>query len=318
MRERSESGRAAGVHLPWSEVPGHVRAWAGSLGAIRGARDTEGGFSPGCCVLLELADGRSVFVKAVGSELNEQSPDIHRQERRIAAALPLFPQLPRLIDAYDDGDWVALAFEAVRGAMPRHPWVDAELQVVLDNVATLHERLTPCPFDDAPLASVRERAMLDGWHVLAAMDRPPPGLDEWCVRHLDRLVGLEELAWGAVGGETLLHGDIRADNMLVDGPNTVFVDWPHASRGAPVRDVVGWAASVSLEGGPDPETLLGRYRLASGMERDATTAVVAGVAGFFVHHALGPPPPGLPTLRSFQGAQGRVMVEWLRQRTGWR
>ena len=30
-----------------------------------------------------------------------------------------------------------------------------------------------------------------------------------------------------------------------------------------------------------------------------------------------PPPPGLPTLRPFQAAQGEVALAWLRRRTGW-
>ncbi len=265
MGERSASeARAAGVHLPWVLAPPRVRAWAGSLGRVLGARDASGGFSPGCCAVLELAGGRSVFVKAVGTELNEQSPDIHRQEGRIAAALPRLAQLPRLVDTYDDGDWVALAFEAVEGAMPRHPWEDGELRAVLENLARVHEALTPCPLDDAPVASERERRLLDGWHTLAGMGRPPAGLDGWFVRHLDRLCELEERAWDAVAGETLIHGDLRADNMLIDGTTTVFVDWPHASRGTPLRDLIGWAPSVALEGGPDPETLLARYRPAAG------------------------------------------------------
>jgi hypothetical protein len=311
-------GRAAGVHLPWARAPEPVRSWAASLGSVVAARDVQGGFSPGCCTVLELADGRSVFVKAVGAELNEESPDIHRREGEVTAALPRLPQLPRLIDTYDDGDWVALAFDAVTGALPQHPWDEAELDVVLEDLARLHEVLTPCPIEGLESASVRERTLANGWHSLASLSEPPAGLDEWSVRHLDRLVELESESWDAVVGESLVHGDIRADNMLIDGATTVFVDWPYAARGAPVRDVVGWAASVSLEGGPDPETLLGRYRLASLSDTDATTAMVAGVTGYFAHVALLDPPPGLPTVRAFQAAQGRIMVEWLRKRTGWR
>jgi hypothetical protein len=317
MEEPAADDRAAGVHLPWERVPEPVRAWGASLGDLVAARDAEGGFSPGCCTVLEMADGRSVFVKAVGAELNEDSPRIHRREGAITAALPPLPQLPRLIDTYDDGEWVGLAFEAVAGALPVHPWNDSELTVVLENLATLHEVLTPCPIEDMVSASVRERGMLSGWHSLATSGELHARLDEWPLRHLDRLVELESQALDAVSGETLIHGDLRADNMLINGATTVFVDWPHASRGAPVRDVVGWAASVALEGGPDPETLLSRYRLASWTEPEATTAVVAGVTGYFAHHALLPPPAGLPTLRAFQDAQGRVMIDWLRHRTRW-
>jgi hypothetical protein len=47
---------------------------------------------------------------------------------------------------------------------------------------------------------------------------------------------------------------------------------------------------------------------------DEITAVLAGVAGYFVDAARQPPPPGLPTVRAFRAAQGQVVPDWLRQR----
>ncbi|MFI7404394.1 aminoglycoside phosphotransferase family protein, partial [Streptomyces sp. NPDC049541] len=41
---------------------------------------------------------------------------------------------------------------------------------------------------------------------------------------------------------------------------------------------------------------------------------LAALAGYFVAHALQPPPPGLPTLRAFQRAQGDTALAWLRRR----
>jgi len=38
---------------------------------------------------------------------------------------------------------------------------------------------------------------------------------------------------------------------------------------------------------------------------------VAAVAGFFTSRALQPPPPGLPTVRAFQAAQGEVTRRWV-------
>ncbi|MCB0099020.1 MAG: hypothetical protein KDE46_24975, partial [Caldilineaceae bacterium] len=37
----------------------------------------------------------------------------------------------------------------------------------------------------------------------------------------------------------------------------------------------------------------------------------------FTHRAVQAPPPGLPTRRAFQAAQGEVAWVWLAQRTGW-
>ena len=119
----ASTGPAAGVHLPWTRVPVPVQAWAAGLGggAPDAVRDLAGGFSPGATSVLEWPD-RSVFVKAVGTELNPDSPGLHRREAVVSAALPRSPRLPRLVETYDDGDWVALAFDAVDGRPPRHPW----------------------------------------------------------------------------------------------------------------------------------------------------------------------------------------------------
>jgi hypothetical protein len=310
---------AAGVHLPFDEIPGAVRAWVERAGGgrVRSVRDLPGGFSPGCCTLVSFADGRRTFVKAVGTALNPVSPRVHRREAAITAVLPPLPQLPRLIDTYDDGDWVALMFEEVVGAPPRTPWEDEELERVLRELAMLHEALTPCPILALEPASALHADLLTGWHSLG--EAPGSVADLWARRHLDRLVELEALCPAAFDdGDTLVHADIRSDNLLLTKSEVVFVDWPHAARGAMVLDVIGWAPSVTLEGGPGPEDLLRRYRPAAGCDPDALSAMVAGVAGYFTYHATLPDPPGLPTLRAFQREQGTVARAWLRERTGWR
>jgi Ser/Thr protein kinase RdoA (MazF antagonist) len=223
------------------------------------------------------------------------------------------------LDHYDDGDWVALLYEEVVGTMPRHPWAEGELGRVIEGLALLHEAVTPCPIAELERTSEEFAWAFGGWESLAGMPETAAGLDDWAGRNLERLVELEADAAVAVdAGDTLVHGDIRSDNVLLSDASVFFVDWPHASIGAAVFDVVVWAPSVTLEGGPDPEALLRRCRTGSGADPDATTAIVAMVAGFFTHHGTQPAPPGLPTLRSFQEAQGSVARAWLRERTGWR
>ncbi|MGK5555640.1 hypothetical protein ACSNOI_28880 [Actinomadura kijaniata] len=41
---------------------------------------------------------------------------------------------------------------------------------------------------------------------------------------------------------------------------------------------------------------------------------MAAVTGYFVHVARLPAPPGLPTLRALQRAQGAIALAWLRRR----
>ena len=117
------TGPAAGVHLPWAGVPAAVQAWAAGVGGghpVPCATSPAGSrrVRPRC----SSGRGRAVFVKAVGGGANPESPWMHRREAVVSAALPRSPRFPRLLDSYDDGDWVALAFEAVDGRPPRHPW----------------------------------------------------------------------------------------------------------------------------------------------------------------------------------------------------
>ncbi|MGH9047769.1 MAG: phosphotransferase [Acidimicrobiales bacterium] len=312
---------AAGVHLLWPEVPAHVRGWVeASTGArIIGVKERSGGFSPGCCSVLALESGRSVFVKAVSVAQNPVSPRIHRREARAAADLPRSAQLPVLLDSYDDGDWVALVFEEIVGPMPKNPWSDTELEAVLEGLASLHEALTPCPIADLEATSIRMGAALSGWRSLAQSDPLPSGVDPWVRRHIERLAEMEADSRVAVDdGATMVHCDVRADNVLLAPGGPVFVDWPHAGRGAAVFDVVAWAPSVALEKGPDPETLFGMYRLRGWSDAEQITAMVSGIAGYFAYHETLPAPPGLPTLRRFQAAQGAITLAWLRERTRWR
>ena len=117
----------------WSDVPAHVQS---ALEAILGAPVVEavsqpGGFSPGTADRVVLADGRRAFVKAVGRELNPDTPGIHRLEIAVMRTLPPSVPAPRLLGAYDDGDWVALALTDVDGRHPAAPWNPEELDRVL-------------------------------------------------------------------------------------------------------------------------------------------------------------------------------------------
>jgi serine/threonine protein kinase len=260
-----------------------------------------------------LEDGRRVFVKAVGPEPNPHSPTLHRREIEIVSSLSSDVPVPRLLWSFDD-EWVVLVFEDVEGREPALPWQPAELELVLGAAAELADALTPSPVVTAP-AGERLLEAINSWHRLRT--DPPTGLDEWSQRHVDELVALEADVVDAVEGDTLVHLDIRADNILIAEDRVYFVDWPHAHVGAAWLDAVAFAPSVAMQGGPEPEEVLARWPGAAGADPRAVDAAVASVAGFFTYRALLPPPPGLPTLRAFQASQGDVARRWLRQRTGW-
>ena len=332
MTNPVESGTGKGVTLPppdrgvrldWSDIPGHVRneveRWLG--GNVVGAVTQPTGFSPGVAARLTTDDGRRVFVKAAGPEPNADTPKLHRREISIVTVLPGAAPAPRLLWSYDEGEggWVVLAFEDVEGRHPTQPWRTDELDRVVAAMEDLSMLLTPSPLPAAMAGTAGYMFATDiqGWRRLR--DETPSRLDhvdEWSRRHIEALVAIEETVSGVLEGDTLLNNDLRADNILLTPERTWFVDWPHASVGPPWLDVVTFAPSVTMQGGPPPEEVISRHGACRTADTHAITAVVVALAGYFTHKAVQPPPPGLPTVRAFQDAQGVVAREWAAQRTG--
>ena len=320
-------------------VRDEVDRWLGSRVVHAVTQPT--GFSPGVAARLIAADGRRVFAKAVGPEPNADAPSIHRREIGIAASLPDSTPSPRLLWSYDegpshnrhsreggnpgvggddeeDGGWVLLLFEDVDGHHPAQPWRLDELDRVIAAMEELAETLTPSPLPASAAGTTEDRFLgLRCWRRLRD-ERPSriEGVDEWSRRHLETLVAIESPVDDALTGDTLLNYDVRADNILLTPERTWFVDWPHACLGPPWLDVVAFAPSVTMQGGPAPEEVVSRHSAYRAADPAAVTAVVAALAGFFTYHAAQPPPPGLPTLRAFQDAQAAVARQWLARRTG--
>ena len=70
--------------------------------------------------------------------------------------------------------------------------------------------------------------------------------------------------------------------------------------------------SITLEGGGAPEEVLARSEITD-LDGATQLPVVAALAGYFAERGRLPDPPGLPTVRPFQRAQGKVANAWLRR-----
>jgi len=300
--------------LVLEDLPAEVRAALEvELGcAVVDSANCRGGYSPSLAARCRLADGRVVFVKAVSPDQNPDSPDIPRREAEVSAVLSDFAPAPRLLAVIDDGWWIVTVYEYVEGDLPALPWSQDDLGVILGATFALAE--VPAP-SGLPTVVERYGQMLTGWRILAGEEQLD-GLDPWALRHLDRLAGLESGWEGAVTGDELVHGDVRSDNVLVGRGGVTFVDWSSACVGRTFFDVVSMLPSVALEGGGEPEEVLERHG-AGRVEPDALTSIVIADAGYFLERARLPDPPGLPTVRAFQRAQGDVSLRWLRHRLGW-
>ena len=308
--------RAAGRRISWERVPASVRAAIESyLGArVTAAATQAGGFSPGAAVRLRLADGGRAFVKAVSTELNADSVALYRAEAGAMAGLEIGALAPKLLDTYDDGQWVALVYEDIEGRHPALPWRDGELERVLAAIEDLSTCLARSAWEGARPFSEINASLFGNWARLAAA--PPDDLDPWLRRNVDRLAGMEPNWPPLVAGTALLHTDIRSDNVLLTGDAVVFLDWAWTCLGAAWVDLLLFALTVNAEGGADVERIVAAHPLMGGVDPDCIDAVVLGALGYWSGISRTPEPPSLPGVRAYQRAYADATLRWARRRLG--
>ena len=292
-----------------SPVRSALEGWLGST--VEAAESQAGGFSPGIAARIRTANGPRYFVKGVGPLPNRDSPGMHRREAQIVAAMPDGVAVPRLLWSYDDEEtgWVLLVFQDIEGRHPRMPWKLDDLDRVMDGLTRIADALTPSPLPISMVGSARGAfaRSINGWRKLAEgrpsdLDR----LDPWSRRNLDRIVDLESQAPDAVDGDTLLHLDVRADNILLATNEVWLFDWASACVGASWVNAVGFAPSVAMQGGPPPEQVVARHPAARSANPDHVTAAVAAVAGYFTHRALNRRRPACRLYGSFRPPRAQL------------
>ena len=301
--------------LDFFEMPATViAAVEASLGsAVTGHRSARGGFSPGPAGQCTLDDGRSVFLKACSDELNPVATDMHREEAKILPSLPSDHPSPGLITTVDVHGWFVLVADYVSGSTPVAPIGQEDVGAVLDLVTRLAASGTPSPVDG--LASMGATP-LTSWHDMVR-DGAPANLDPWSRRNL-RMLATRETGWiEAVAGDSLVHGDLRPDNMVLNSGGGVAVDWPSAAAGAPWVDLVGLLPALEMMGGPSPSEVFDHHPVGKAADAAAVDCFLALLTGYFVGQSHKPPIQNVPGIRTFQRAQGAVCRRWISERFGW-
>jgi aminoglycoside phosphotransferase (APT) family kinase protein len=247
---------------------------------------------------VELADGRSVFVKHA---LTPEAEGWLRLERNVYEHVHA-PFMPGYLGAHDDGE-VAIVLEDLAAAERPPPWSPERIDAVLETLAAL--RAVEPPSGLPLLDDMRDH--LVGWSRVR--DDPGPLLStaictrEWLDSALPTLLEAAEAA--QLAGSELLHADVRSDNLFLRDGVAVLVDWNLACVGNGLFDVAFWLPSLRLEDGPEPWEVLA----------DAAP-LAAAVAGFFAARAGLPAPEGAPTVRAFQLKQLEVALPWAARELG--
>ena len=303
--------------LPYDRLPAGFRAAIdASLGSpVATVSPRTGGFSPGPAAVVTCADGGRAFVKAVGTSLNPDTPRLLRAEAAVTVGMPASLPVPALrahVEWADgDDEWVALIFEEFDGASAPLPWTAGNAATVVEGLAVLACAGTPCPVSDLPTMVERAGVPLSAWAELAV--NPPADLEPWEAGRLDWLGAVPDrlAAAGWLAGDTLVHGDLRADNLLLGPDGSVaFVDWAWGARGADWVDTVLFALDAATQGGVDPEWLVSRTGLVGAADPRQVTDLVLAMTGMWARGMRLPAPPGLPTLRPFQRAFHDAALAW--------
>jgi Phosphotransferase enzyme family len=248
---------------------------------------------------VSLADGGSVFVKHA---LTPEAQAWLRQERFIFENVT-GSFMPVYLGAYDDGRDVFLVLEDLGGADWPPPWSAERIDAVLGALAELRAATPPEGIDRLDA----QRESIVGWPAVAA--DPEPLLStgictrDWLEHAMPALLRAGQEA--VLGGQELLHCDVRSDNLCFKDGRAVLVDWNLACMGNGEFDVAFWLPSLRLEGGPQPWEVL----------PDAG-AIAAAVGGFFAARCGLPPPSGAPTVRAFQLRQLEVALPWAAREVG--
>ncbi|MFG2351591.1 phosphotransferase family protein [Streptomyces phaeochromogenes] len=192
-------------------------------------------------------------------------------------------------------DWTAVVIAQLDGPHPDLSPASRDAEQTWALLDKLTSSPAPALYAAAVSTTPSTVASLHGWNEL--LSAPPDDLAPEARTHLPQLAELEA-AWPA-HGTRIVHGDLRADNMVRDHHRGVtFVDWAHATTGPACIDAASLAPQLVLAGhAPADIARLIRDHPATA---DTTTAFLAALTGHWHRNARKPAPPGAPGLRAYQ------------------
>ncbi|MFE7803811.1 phosphotransferase family protein [Streptomyces sp. NPDC057430] len=315
---REQRMAVTSVRPEWGSLHRDVRAYVERRLAARvvEAVSCGGGFTPGVASRLRLDDGRHVFLKGMSADL-PFAPQ-YADEVAVTSVLPegVGPRVGWWANPGESGGWWWLCLEDIPGTMPVLAPDSADTEMALAAVEQAGKLLTPSPLDGAkPIADLVGR-WLTGWSTLAT--QIPDDLDLWAARNLEALAAIEQDWQQEAGGNTLLHWDLRPDNMLRREDGTVvIIDWSYQNQGAAWIDPAVLVPYLILDGHTASEAEAAVAHLPQPENPRTLTAFAAGLGGYWEKSSRRPAPPGIPFLRAHQVRAAEAARAWLRHRTGW-
>ncbi|MFF0450866.1 phosphotransferase family protein [Streptomyces sp. NPDC004609] len=286
--------------LQWTDLPTSLRArLEDALGApVTDTVTPSGGFGHQLAAALTLEGGRRVFVKAAPDDDPLTTANVH--EAAVLDALPPGAPAPDLLGNHRAADWTAVVIAHLDGPHPDLSPASGDAGQTWALLDKLTSSPAPALYAAAVSTAQSTAAALHGWDEL--LSNPPVNLAPAARAHLPQFAELEA-AWPALAhGNRIVHGDLRADNMVRDHERGVtFVDWAHATTGPTCIDAASLAPQLILAGhAPADIARLLSDHPATASSPDTTTAFLAALTGHWHRNARKPGPAGAPGLRAYQ------------------
>lgn len=245
-------------------------------------------------VVATLGDGRSVFAKRA---VDETTATWLRQEHMMYEALRNEAFVPKVV-GWADSDLPILLLEDLSDAIWPPPWDSAQIGAVLSALDELARCRAP---EGLPRLPDGEQPG-EGWHRVLTDPSEFLSVGLCDADWLDHAGPVLRAAAAAatLTGESVVHCDIRSDNICFRLGSALLVDWNLARIGNPEFDVAFWLPSLAAENGPLPEDVAPR----------CTAELAAYVAGFFACRAGQAEIPVAPLVRQAQRQQLRTALPW--------
>ena len=256
-------------------------------------KPVQGGYTAAQRLIACFSDGSSAFVKVGTSEVTSRWL---RQEHDVYQSLSA-PFMPAYLGWDDDGEHAMLLLEDLSHAFWPPPWSEKRVQQVLETLEAVSSTTLAVP----PLVE-RGADLMTGWSQVAKDPQPFLSLalvsERWLEIALPILLQKENAE--ALQGDSLLHLDVRSDNICFVHDRVVLIDWDGASYGNALVDIAAWLPSLHSEGGPLPEHILPN-----------APELATLISGYFACKAGLPSSANAPYVREVQKSQLNSALPWV-------
>ncbi|MFI6595016.1 phosphotransferase family protein [Nonomuraea sp. NPDC050536] len=286
----------------WEQLPAAVRNEVqDAVGLVLKAEAAHQGLMPGIAATLHTESGGRAFLKAIS--VDSPAARLYERERWAGTILPADAPTPRMTWSSDAHGWIVMLFEHIDGCRVDLSPGSSDVPEVLNTVRELGA--LAAPGNGSPLVADNVEFLLaKGRHLMAkpASEVPSQALYAAAIDGFD----IDELA-----GDTLLHYDLHAGNLMVTGQGVRVIDWGFAADGAPWVDAAMLAPRL-IEAGHTPgqaEELLSEVPAWASAPERAATGLAALWTLFRLYKAMYGPEDGRE-FRTRAAEAGRAWVEY--------